>query len=60
VIIFGGIIVVLSAFISAAIDYSSLWHRAAGFVVTVLVFTGLAGMGAMMGIVIREAVKAIR
>jgi hypothetical protein len=59
-IVFGGIIVALSALITAAIDYSSVWRRVIGFVVTVLVFVCLASMGAMMGIIIREAVKAIR
>jgi hypothetical protein len=60
VIVFGGIIGILSALIAAARDYSSIWRRLVGFVLTVAVFVVLAAMGAMMGIIIREAVKALR
>ena len=60
VFVFGGIIVALSALVTAAIDYSTLPRRIIDFVVTIVVFVCLAGMGAMMGIIIREAVKAIR
>ncbi len=60
VIVFGGIIGILSALIAAARDYSSVWRRLGGFILTVVLFMGLAGAGAMMGIIIREAVKALR
>jgi len=60
VIVFGGIIGILSGLIAAARDYSSVWRRLVGFVLTVVVFMGLAAAGAMMGIIIREAVKALR
>jgi hypothetical protein len=60
VIVFGGIIGILSALIAAARDYSSIWGRLVGFALTVAVFVVLAAMGAMMGIIIREAVKALR
>ena len=60
VIVSGAVIVALSAVITAALDYSSVRYRVVGFVLTVVLFVCLGWMGAMMGIIIREALKALR
>lgn len=58
-IVFGGVVVLLSAGINAALEYPSLWRRIAGFLLMIILLVSMAAGGAMMGIIIREAIKAI-
>jgi hypothetical protein len=45
VIVFGGIVVLLSAVFTAALEFSSIWKRFGGFFLGVLILISMAAMG---------------
>jgi hypothetical protein len=59
VIVLGAVVIALSGFVTAALDAPSAWHRIGRFVLGVIILLCMAAGGAWMGIVIREAFKAI-
>lgn len=59
VLVFGLVIAALSALITAALDHRSIARKVATFAAIMLLLTGLSGLGAMMGVIIREAIKAL-
>ena len=58
-LVFGVVVTALSGFVTAALDAPNVWHRIGRFVAGVIILVLMSAGGAWMGIVIREAVKAI-